>query len=238
MQKEKSDIDHSHHRKRLYDMIEKVGLENVNDFTALEFILSYIVPRKDTNPLAHRLLKEFGSISSVLEASKTSLKKIHGVGERTAQLLTLLPQITTYYSHDKAKNQKFIKNNNDIINYCRELLKNKNEEEFYAVILDNNFKLLTTKKIAVGNLNNVYLDQKEFLSSLLIINNAKHIVITHCHPSSSPKPSKPDIDSTKSLKRLLTTFNLNLVDHIIIGYNGESFSLRNEGCLNENFINS
>ncbi|MDD3862862.1 MAG: hypothetical protein PHV79_03335, partial [Clostridia bacterium] len=73
---------HKNHRKRLLDNIFKSGIENVSEINALEFILTYIIPRKDTNPLAHNLIKEFGNLANVLDADFERLKNFPGLGER------------------------------------------------------------------------------------------------------------------------------------------------------------
>ena len=66
---------HENHRKRLYQTITSAGFDNVNDYIALEFILTYVIPRKDTNPTAHKLLDKFGTIDAVLDANIEDLIK-------------------------------------------------------------------------------------------------------------------------------------------------------------------
>ena len=56
---------HAEHRKRLTELIYKSGIENVSEVQALEFILFFGIPRGDTNPLAHRLLKKFKNIANI-----------------------------------------------------------------------------------------------------------------------------------------------------------------------------
>ena len=47
---------HDGHRERLKQSFIEHGLDAMNDITALELLLFYAVPRRDTNELAHRLL--------------------------------------------------------------------------------------------------------------------------------------------------------------------------------------
>ena len=60
---------HDGHRERMKSRFVEAGLEGFNDHNALEMLLFYAVPRKDTNELAHRLLKHFGSLAGGFEAS-------------------------------------------------------------------------------------------------------------------------------------------------------------------------
>ena len=55
---------HSSHRKRLKNRFLQEGLESFEDHQVLELALFFAIPRKDTNPIAHRLLRRFGSLAS------------------------------------------------------------------------------------------------------------------------------------------------------------------------------
>lgn len=69
---------HDGHRERMKSRFVEAGLDGFNDHNALEMLLFYAVPRKDTNELAHRLLKQFGSLASVLKQSTRSLCALTG----------------------------------------------------------------------------------------------------------------------------------------------------------------
>ena len=92
-----SDSIHSGHRERLKERFLKEGLDNFTEVQTLELLLFYAIARRDTNPVAHRLLDRFGSLSRVLEASTEDLKKVPGVSDHTAALLHLVPQLSRYY---------------------------------------------------------------------------------------------------------------------------------------------
>ena len=72
---------HTGHRQRLKERFRKDGLDNFDELYVLELLLFYCIPRADTNPLAHRLLNEFGSLTAVLNATVEELEKIDGIGE-------------------------------------------------------------------------------------------------------------------------------------------------------------
>ena len=69
---------HEQHRERLRDRILSHGLESLADHELLEFYLFYAIPRADTNGLAHELLRRFGSLNAVLEASVDELQEVPG----------------------------------------------------------------------------------------------------------------------------------------------------------------
>lgn len=57
---------HDGHRKRMRERFRKEGLEGFAPHEVLELLLFYARARGDVNPLAHRLLDTFGSLSGVL----------------------------------------------------------------------------------------------------------------------------------------------------------------------------
>ena len=70
---------HNGHRQRLKDRFLTDGLRSFNEINKLELLLFYAIPRRDTNPIAHRLLDRFGSLSAVLEAEPALLTEVDGI---------------------------------------------------------------------------------------------------------------------------------------------------------------
>ena len=88
---------HDGHRARVKRRFLEHGADVFDDHQLLELLLYYSVPQGDTNPLAHRLINEFGSLSAVLDASVEDLLKVPGVGQHTAILLHLITPLTRRY---------------------------------------------------------------------------------------------------------------------------------------------
>ena len=50
---------HKGHRSRLRDRVNSEGLDNFHDYQVLEYALSFVIPYKDTNPIAHELINKY-----------------------------------------------------------------------------------------------------------------------------------------------------------------------------------
>ena len=94
---------HDGHRERMKKRFLEHGLDNFDDVNALELLLFYALPRKDTNALAHALLDRFGSLAGVLDASAADLLSVDGVGESIAGLLRLIPEMSRRYIVSKTR---------------------------------------------------------------------------------------------------------------------------------------
>ena len=84
---------HDGHRDRLKNRFIEHGIDSFNDLNALELLLFYAIPRRDTNVLAHDLLDKFGSLSGVFDAGLRELTEVPGIGENAALLIKLVPQM-------------------------------------------------------------------------------------------------------------------------------------------------
>ncbi len=72
---------HKGHRERIRERYLQEGPDGFADHEILEMLLYGIIPRGDTNPMAHMLLEEFGSLSNLLEADPAEIMKTGGVGK-------------------------------------------------------------------------------------------------------------------------------------------------------------
>ena len=100
---------HQGHRERMRERIAQQGFESLADHEALEVLLYLTNPRKNTNVMAHALLKRFGSFSRVLDAEEEELCKVEGVGPATARMLHLMPEICKYYTRCRASEENCLR---------------------------------------------------------------------------------------------------------------------------------
>lgn len=88
---------HSGHRKRMRERFMNGGFTNYQPHEVLEQLLFEAIPRSNTNVIAHLLLERFGSLDGVFRATKEELMTIHGIGEKSAELiLSVYPKIGQY----------------------------------------------------------------------------------------------------------------------------------------------
>lgn len=210
------------HRERIKNKFKKEGLKPFLDHEVLEFLLTYSIPRKDTKKLAWTLLKTFGSLSGVLEASNFELQKVKGLGPQSALLINLVREIITRYSYDRAKKRQSISNQEELYNYCMAHLRDKKQECFEVLFLDIKLRLIAAEVLSEGNIDSTNVYPRKLIE-LILKHGAKHIICVHNHPSGDPTPSAEDKFMTDNLKNVLEILSVRMVDHIIVG-NGKIYS--------------
>ncbi len=220
---------HDGHRQRMKERFIESGLKSYNDHNALEMLLFYALPRKDTNELSHILLKRFGSLQAVLEADYEDLKAVDGVGENAAVLLRLIPEISRRYMERISEPKSGFNNISQIGKFFVSKFLYETDELSYAMFLDNAGSIISCKQISKGIVNATELSIR-MLVEMAVKYKAAAVVISHNHPNGLPLPSAEDEQCTYTVKSALNLVGINLIDHIIVG-NGRFCSLKTKGLM-------
>lgn len=217
---------HEGHRERLRQRFLKEGLDNFQDHNVLELLLFYSVPMKDTNEEAHNLINRFGSLSGVFDASFEDLCSVKGIGERTATLIKMMPELFKKYETDKLNKDDVVLNTSELAaRYVSKYFIGVNVEKLYLLCLDSNCKMISFNLISEGTINATPLNVRKIME-IAIKDNASNLILVHNHPSGMVAPSRHDIDVTTGMIDLMKKVSLRLSDHIIIGNGDDFFSFR------------
>lgn len=221
--------EHTGHRQRMKERFMQNGLEGFAPHEMLELLLFYGIPQKNVNPLAHRLMEQFGSLHAVLEAPPQELANVEGISLHTAVLLSLTGQMAREMEKSRTAKGKTIKNRLQAVEHCEALLKGLREEHFYVVCLNGKMELLQSVLIAKGTLTEVQAYPRQVAEAVLRC-NAHSVVLCHNHPGGSCVPSQQDMEITRALGTMLSSLNVALADHIIVSQN-RSLSMVQCGLL-------
>lgn len=185
----------------------------------LELMLFYVLPRVDTNPIAHRLINKFGSFSAVLDAPYEELIKVDGVGDSVAAFIKLVPQLAQRYLTSQSK-EIFLPSSEAVGRFMLPYFLGQREEQVYLLCLDSKMKLIQCRHIHSGSFNSVEINVRK-VAEAAIVDNAPCVILVHNHPGGVALPSGDDNVTTERLKAALDTLNIKLCDHVIIA--GQDF---------------
>ena len=206
---------HDGHRQRTKQRFLRHGLDNFDDINVLELLLYYALPRQDTNPLAHRLLERFGSLSGVLDASPAQLQAVEGVGESAALLLNLIPAVSRRYMLDKTPDDHRIDSAAAAGRYFLPRFMYEQEEVLYALFLSPRKTPLDCRVLSRGQLHSVDIPVRRLVEQALEL-RASAVILAHNHPSGLAVPSREDEEATHTVQRALALVDVELADHIIV----------------------
>ena len=219
---------HDGHREKMRGRFLETGLDAFAEHEALELLLFYAIPRKDTNPIAHALMERYGSLDAVLSAPVEDLMRVEGIGESAAVLLKLVPKVM-----QKARltaNKETILDSTDKAGaFLLERFRGEKNEVIYQLCLDRKGKLLSCRRLNEGGADSAELNIRRLVENALLV-SASAVIISHNHPSGIALPSTEDYATTEKVQSALRMIGVELVDHIIVA--DEDFvSMADSGIL-------
>lgn len=220
---------HDGHREKMRRRFLAGGLEGFADHEALELLLFYAIPRRDTNAAAHLLLQRYGSLTAVFNAPVEDLTRVEGIGESAAILLKLAPQIFRKARLSDAGKDIILNSSDKVGAYLIERFAGETSEVLFQLCLDRKGKLLACKRLGEGGVSRAELDIRRLVENALLT-SASGVILAHNHPSGIALPSREDYTATDQARRALEPIDVTLLDHIIVA-DGDFVSMADSGIL-------
>lgn len=220
---------HKGHRQRVKERYLKEGLDNFADHQILELLLFYAIPMKDTNKLAHQMIKEYGSLALLLEAHPQEIAQRCGVTENVAILVSMIPPVSRRYSKGKWGDRPVLDSSQRAGEYASTLFTGKIYEVFYLICLDTQNRVIHAVQVHEGTINEAPVYPRIIVETALR-HQAHNVILAHNHPGGSLKPSKADIDVTQRIKTALEPIDIKVIDHIVVA-GDKSISFAEKGLI-------
>lgn len=206
---------HCGHRSRMKAKLVAHGQSIFDTYELLEMLLYSVVPMKDTNPIAKRLLAAFGGLDGVLSASREELLGVCGIGERAADMLLSVGGVESllleenddaalvFSDYDKA-GRAFVK----YFSGCT-------EPRVAMMLLDNNLTLISLETVAECDYDNGSVRPRLFIDAALK-RRASVIITAHCHPHGPLCPTPGDRATNLAVSEALGAVGVVHLEHYVI----------------------
>jgi len=209
------------------------GSENLTNSELLAIIIK--TGTKDKNCLdisrdiltSNKYIDNISDLEYLSNMSITNLKNFKGIGRVKSIQIKAVLELSKRISKTNINDKTRITSPKDIFNLVNESYIGKKQEIVKTIILDNSNKVLSVITNGIGKTSSVQIGIKEIFSEP-IKQMATGIVLVHNHPSGNLNPSESDIKFTKNINEYGDTFEIKLLDHVIIGKN-EYISLKEKG---------
>lgn len=192
----------------------KLGPEALSDAELFAILLRTGSRGENVIDMSNRLIVEYG-LDKLFECSLKELQEIKGIGPSKAMQILTMNEILKRI-HLSEKPIKKITCAEDVFKYFQDRLKDKKEEHFYVLMLNNQNNIITEHEVSKGILDSSIIHPREVFKPA-IKNSSSKIILIHNHPSGNSNPSKEDLDITERLIKAGEELNINILDHVIIG---------------------
>ena len=208
---------HLGHRGRMRAKLSEHGQRIFDTYELLEMLLYYVIPYKDTNPIAKRLLAAFGSLDGVMSASETELASVSGIGERAARFISLVGSLYEIIGGEMLPEHcTALDSYAKIGKFLTDCLGDEQERCVYILLLDNGLKLISAQKLYSGYDYDSSAVRTEAFVSAASRSNAAFAITAHNHPHGPCYPTHGDRATDALVSQALAFAGVKHIDHFII----------------------
>ncbi len=204
----------------------KFGVDNLSDAELLSIILRSGIKNYSVNDISLNLLKEIKNIKNLKNYNYYSLTKIRGIGSIKAMEITSVIELGKRIFLNDNKQKLKINSTNIVFELYKDYFKDVFQEQFVCLYLDSKKYLIEAKVLFIGTINQSIVHPREVFKHAYSLSSSA-IICLHNHPSGDVNPSKEDIYFTKRLQKIGKIMAIEVLDHLIIGYNNYYSFLEN-----------
>lgn len=208
----------------------KEGIESLSDIELIALILRTGNKEESVMDLSKRLIHEIGGFKQLMYVNYATLSSLKGIKKAKAIELLSIVEISKRLKEGRDDDVIF-DTPLSIYKYIKDELMFLKQEHFLILCLDFKNRLIKKKTVFIGSLNMSVVTPREVFKEAIGVSSAK-IVLVHNHPSGNCIPSEEDIYMTSQFMELGDMMEIEVVDHIIIGWN-EFYSIKLQKCFHQ-----
>lgn len=206
------------------------GKSAVSDSELLAIIMGSGNRDESAVELARRILNSVeNNWHRLSQLSIKDLTKFKGVGEAKAISIATALEIGNRKSQQEVLERQQISSSKDAFEILQPHLSDLQTEEFWAIFLNHQNKILYKTCLFRGGIASSVADIRVVFKTALE-HFSTQIIVAHNHPAGSLKPSKEDINITQKIKDAGKLLDIDLLDHLILTQNNY-YSFKDEGIL-------
>ena len=227
---EKLNINQWAEEDRPREKMERLGAQALSDAELLAILIGSGSPKEDAVSLMKRILNDCNNnLNTLGKKSIHDLCQYNGVGPAKAITIMAACELGKRRQEEKAEERPDVGTATLIYNHMHPILQDKDVEEFWILLMNQNHRLIKKVCIAHGGISEVSVDIRIIIREAVLV-NATILAVCHNHPSGSLKPSQMDNDLTYSIQNACRLMRIRFLDHVIVT-DGAYYSYHEEGLV-------
>ena len=208
----------------------RLGTEALSHAELLAILIGSGSTKESAVDLMKRVLSDCGNnLNTLGKMTIQDLMHYNGIGEAKAITILAACELGKRRQMETPEERPDCGSATRIYNLMHPVMQDLDVEEFWILLMNQNFKLIKKLRISHGGITEVAVDIRIIMREAVLA-NATVLAVCHNHPSGSLNPSKQDDSLTTNIKRACETMRLHFLDHIIIT-DGAYYSYQEEGRL-------
>lgn len=221
--------DTSGHRARLRQRLFEGGPDALLDHELVEYLLALALPRRDTKPLAKKLIRDFGGVGGLLSADPQAIARTSELSEGAVAAIKIAEAAALRLLKAGVQGRPVLGSWQSLLDYLHADMAHRPVERVRVLFLNAKNMLIRDEAMSEGSVDEAAVYVREVMRRALDY-HASAIILVHNHPSGDPQPSSQDIKLTREIVEAGRHLGVAVHDHIVIGSAGHS-SLRAMGVI-------
>jgi DNA repair protein RadC len=212
------------------ERLQRLGTDSLTDAELLAILIGSGTSQYSAVDIAKHVLGKFGgNLNTLGKARFDEFEDIDGVGTQTACKIMAAVELGRRRQTATAELRPDMSTATRIYNYMLPKMQDLNHEEFWVLLMNQNYKLLKAERISIGGITETSADIRIIMRDA-VLNNATILAVCHNHPSGSISPSRQDDMLTQSIQKACQLMRIHFLDHVIVT-DGAYFSFHEAGKI-------
>lgn len=222
-------LDGRGHRARLRRRLFEGGPEALLEHELIEYLLALALPRRDTKPLAKKLIRDFGGFGRLLSADAEAIVRVGDVSEGAAAAIKIAQAAALRLLESEISDQPVLGSWQALLDYLRADMGALAVERVRVLYLNARNMLIRNEPLSEGSVDEAAVYVREVIRRALEY-HATAMILVHNHPSGDPQPSQQDIRLTREIIEAARPLGISVHDHVVVGARSCA-SMRSLGLL-------
>ena len=212
------------------EKLQRLGTDSLTDAELLAILIGSGTQQYSAVDIAKHVIGKFNNnLNTLGKARFDEFEDIEGVGTQTACKIMAAVELGKRRQLATAELRPDMSTATRIYNYMLPKMQDLNHEEFWVLLMNQNYKLLKAERISIGGITETSADIRIIMREA-VLNNATILAAVHNHPSGSLTPSRADDTLTTAIKNACSIMRVYFLDHVIVT-DGAFYSFHEMGKL-------
>ena len=227
---EKLNINQWAEEDRPREKMASLGTDALSNAELLAILIGSGSTKESAVELMKRIMADCNNnLNTLGKMSINDLCRYNGIGEAKAITILAACELGKRRQAETPEERPDLGTATRIYNHMRPVMQDLDVEEFWALFLNQHYRLIKKVRISHGGITETAVDIRIIIREAVLA-NCTILAVCHNHPSGNLSPSKDDDDLTKSIKRACELMRIHFLDHVIIT-DGSYYSYHESGKL-------
>lgn len=227
---EKLNINQWAEEDRPREKMAALGAENLTNAELLAILIGSGSTKETAVDLMKIILANCNNnLNTLGKMTIRDLCQYNGIGEAKAISILAACELGKRRQAETPEERPDLGTATRIYNHMHPVMQDLDVEEFWALLLNQHYRLIKKVRISHGGITETAVDVRIIMREAVLANTTI-LAVCHNHPSGNLSPSKADNELTRSIQQACSVMKIHFLDHVIVT-DGHYYSFHEQGKI-------